>query len=800
MIRLCAILALLPLLWTIDAGAAARMFEADFESRQPYADPFSIQLDVIFSNDQQSWRVPAFWRGGNKWGVRFTPPTPGNYSYRLECSDRSNPSLNGRERRIHIRAYSGSNSLLQHGALQVSQNRRYFEHADGTPFYWLGDTWWTGLSDRLPWQGFQRLTSDRQAKGFTVVMMSVMAPTNEEDAPGDPGFCNEGGCLWDEDFRHLNPRYFDYADRRIAQLVDAGIAPVIVGAWYKVLAQMGEQKMQRLWREIIARYGAYPVFWLAGGEVYDPPAELKRDWSPFNGDGWTGIVRYIRSVDPYRRPLSVHEIPPPLDTALQDETLTDFDLFQAGHFDWASIATGIALLNTHYARTTLTKPLVLGETGWETFAGQHWEGFQRAAFWTAMLNGAAGFSYGNAVTGESYSSTLPFQKKKYSFLDWDEGMNFPSPAQIGRGACLLRKYPWHRFVPRPDWITPRGTTLLEPQQAINEFDINVMEDILRHKLPEQALLDVELPTGEWRRRHGDARLPYAAGIPNQVRVVYIPSRGLVGTKTPTLLSLEPDVTYRAYYWEPTLGVRVDLGRVRAKPDGNVLYRQQDRLITDSTEWIHIRGADASLPPGRDLVLLKDRRQTNAVISVAARGDSDAGVVLRYRNADNYLFAGYSARQKTLQLVVRRDGKDGEPMGVTDVSGLAATFALTVEVRNGAAIVSATDGAATATSPIVDVPFDNAASDADSAGQVGVVTFGEGTTQSYANFQLRESLPPIEDTDLDRQLYDASGRYRGALTGKHWAAYATSKIILLNAYRPEKLPFAADWVLVLDALK
>ena len=30
----------------------------------------------------------------------------------------------------------------EHGKLQVSANHRYLQHADGTPFFWLGETAW----------------------------------------------------------------------------------------------------------------------------------------------------------------------------------------------------------------------------------------------------------------------------------------------------------------------------------------------------------------------------------------------------------------------------------------------------------------------------------------------------------------------------------------------------------------------------------------------------------------------------------------------------------------------------------
>ena len=69
--------------------------------------------------------------------------------------------------------------MLKHGFLRVSTNGRHFEHADGTPFFWLGDTWWKCLCQRMTWDGFQELTADRQAKGFNVVQI-VCGPYPDE--------------------------------------------------------------------------------------------------------------------------------------------------------------------------------------------------------------------------------------------------------------------------------------------------------------------------------------------------------------------------------------------------------------------------------------------------------------------------------------------------------------------------------------------------------------------------------------------------------------------------------------------
>ena len=416
----------------------------------------------------------------------------------------------------------------------------------------------------------------------------------EERAPDDPGYHNEGGYVWDAEFKRINPAYFDYADRRIFHLIQAEITPVIFGAWRTHLAQMGLEKMKKHWRYIVARYSAYPVIWVAGGEVYDPPGGQSNPgfqsssplYKALYSPGWTEVVRYIRAIDPSGRLLSVHEVDPPFDDCIQDESLKDFDLFQAGHRGWPSIATAIALLNMHYARTSVAKPLVVGEIGLEGINGEHMADYQRTAFWLSMLNGAAGFSYSNVLIANSYSIEKPFHIIKYSLLDWQEGLQLPGAYQTSLGANLLKQYAWHRFAPHPEWITPAGTTLLEPQTAVGGFDI----DLVAALNTSTQQLENDIPAGEWRRKKGNFRLPYAAGIPGEVRFIYLPYRPAM-LFSPNydlkVLELEPNVSYHVYYWEPSLGVKFDLGvveslgvagpgRVKRSEWGRKLYDAQGR--------------------------------------------------------------------------------------------------------------------------------------------------------------------------------------------------------------------------------
>jgi len=149
------------------------MFETSYESAKEYPNAFKdVEVDVVFKQGEKQWKVPAFWAGDKMWTVRFAPPGQGDYKYRVECTDKENTGLNGNEQTLSVGVYKGDNPLLKHGFVEVSPGKTCFEYADGTPFFWLGDTWWMGLVKRLQWpEDLHRLTVDRRDKGFTVVQI-----------------------------------------------------------------------------------------------------------------------------------------------------------------------------------------------------------------------------------------------------------------------------------------------------------------------------------------------------------------------------------------------------------------------------------------------------------------------------------------------------------------------------------------------------------------------------------------------------------------------------------------------------
>jgi hypothetical protein len=126
-------------------------------SAKMYKNPFvEIELNAVVTQpDSNKLRVPMFWAGGNRWCLRYSSSVTGVHTFRTECSDKTNAKLHGVEGKIEVMTYTSENPLYRHGSIRVAEDKRHFEHTDGTPFLWLGDTWWKNLCKRMTWEGFQ---------------------------------------------------------------------------------------------------------------------------------------------------------------------------------------------------------------------------------------------------------------------------------------------------------------------------------------------------------------------------------------------------------------------------------------------------------------------------------------------------------------------------------------------------------------------------------------------------------------------------------------------------------------------
>jgi hypothetical protein len=436
------------------------MVEMTFTAKHSYADPFNqVLLDVVFIDPSgHELRVPAFWDGGNVWKARYASPLVGTHHFQTECSNVKDSGLNGVTGKVEIKPYKGNNPLYQHGPLQASANHRYLEHLDGTPFFWLGDTWWMGLSHRLHWPDeFQELTANRKAKGFNVIQ--IVAGLYPDMFPFDARGANEAGFPWETNYTAIRPAYFDAADQRLLYLVDQGFTPCIVGAWGYFMPWMGVKKMEADWRNLIARYGALPVVWCAAGEANLPWYLVKG--FPYDDRNqvhdWTEVMRYIRATDPWHRPLTLH--PTGLNElssrhATDDASLLDFDMLQTPHGRLDAVAPTVNTVRHSYAAHPIL-PVIDGEASYEMLGDSLPTEWTRRMFWLCLMNGAAGHTYGANGIWQNNRPGDPHGKSPhggtYGKIPWNEAMNLPGSQQVGFGKRFFEQFAWQDFRPHPQW-------------------------------------------------------------------------------------------------------------------------------------------------------------------------------------------------------------------------------------------------------------------------------------------------------------------------------------------------------------
>ena len=349
---------------------ANRMVELSFNANRTYTDPFNeVSLDVTFIDPRgRELRVPAFWAGGQVWKARYASPVVGTHHFRSECSEAQDRGLHGVTGQVEVRPYTGHNQLYAHGPLQVAPNRRYLEHADHIPLFWLGDTWWMGLCRRLRWpEEFQQLAADRKEKGFNVIQ--IVAGLYPDMPAFDPRGANEAGFPWETNYTRIRPEYFDAADQRLGYLVEQGLTPCIVGAWGYFMPWMGVDKLKAHWRYLIARYSAWPVVWCAAGEA-NLPWYLAKGF-PYDDrkqvHDWTEVMRFIRENDPVHRPLTVHPTAINRYTArhaTDDPGLLDFDMLQTPHGQREAVPVTVNAVRQSYAAAPVL-PVIDGEASYE---------------------------------------------------------------------------------------------------------------------------------------------------------------------------------------------------------------------------------------------------------------------------------------------------------------------------------------------------------------------------------------------------------------------------------------------------
>ena len=513
---------------------ANRMVEISFTASRDYRDAFhDVAVDVAFETPQgHVLKVPAFWAEGRVWKVRYASPELGTHRWRSTCSAPADGGLHGVAGTVTVETYPGDNPLYRHGPLRVAADRRHFEHVDGTPFFWLADTWWMGLCQRLHWpQDFQQLAADRKAKGFNVVQ--IVAGLYPDMPAFDPRGANEAGFPWEKDYARIRPEYFDKADQRLIYLADQGFVPCIVGAWGYHLPWLGTDRMKEHWRYVIARTRHCPWSGAAAGEGTMPfyGSPHAREDAALQKEGWSQVIRYIRATDPFHHMITIHPSRSARET-VTDPAILNFDMHQTGHSAESDIGRMAQQMSAAYTAQP-AMPVIAGESSYDGLDLREFGGgvlssdASRQMFWAGLMqNGAAGGTYGANGIWQVNRREQPYgpspHGRSWGSIPWDEAMKRAGSAQVGLAKQFFARYPWFHLEPRP---------------AAAAWADNVPVK--------------------------DGIVPWALGTEAKLLIVYVPRpRPVVVAKLP------PQTHYAATLFDPVAGGYTNLGKIKTAANGS----------------------------------------------------------------------------------------------------------------------------------------------------------------------------------------------------------------------------------------
>jgi len=414
--------------------------ELTFTATAEYADPFDAKANdfrAVFTGPQgQRWDLPGFWDGGRTWRIRFTPTAAGVWNYQTSFSDPRDRGLYGQQGRLEALPPGGETALRRHGGfLKVSSNRRYLSYSDGTPFFWLGDTWWASPSANVPLANFRRLVDYRVQQGYTVFQ-----------AHGHRALVDGGPEVF-QALRADSPeslRYWREVDQYFAYAEEKGLLGAMGFAGHSLLDKISLDDLQRLWRYYLARYGAYPITFLITQEYNAEIGNLAERLPKL-----LALGAFIHQTDPYGRAMSAHPWCLSRDKRQAwPEPWLDFIMLQAGH-RWFP---GAKRYYDIY-RDEIVKPVLESEANYEGFADAKFTidaaAIRRTAY-TAIQCGCFGFTYGaQGLYAGVLSKDKPLTTARWGpVLTWDEALTLPGGAQMQHLRACYEAVEWWRLAPR----------------------------------------------------------------------------------------------------------------------------------------------------------------------------------------------------------------------------------------------------------------------------------------------------------------------------------------------------------------
>lgn len=385
--------------------------------------------------------------------------------------------------------------------IRVSTNHRYLQTADGTPFFWLGDTDWE-LFHRLNRAETEQFLEIRRQQGFNVIQAVALAEFEGIRTPnrsGDLPLINQNPTQLaitsgSDPADSVQYDYWDHVDFVIQTATRKGMYLGLLPTWGdKVTAAWGDgpciftPENARTYGEILGRrYGRYNVIWILGG---DRPAIYKGRSEPLKGQEvddrpvWRAMAAGIEAGVGHKPFITYHPSGGSFSTSqyIQNEPWLDMNAFQSGHGSRESLAWDWA---TRDLALQPTKPTLDMEPCYEDHPVNPWDGKWtrqrgyftaydvRARIYRGIFAGACGVTYGHHQVWQFLNKAL-YEPVNIgdTLIGWQRAARAEGAGQMQFLKNLMLSRPYtSRIGDQSLLVSDRGKTYIDRIEATRAAD------------------------------------------------------------------------------------------------------------------------------------------------------------------------------------------------------------------------------------------------------------------------------------------------------------------------------------------
>ena len=430
-----------------------RPVEVMFSAETEIADPFDLEganfVAAFTASDGTRLDIPGFWDGERTWKIRFTPTRSGRWTYVTRFANPKDKGLHGKTGELAVKPGSGTIATQLHGGfLKPSTDGRSLTYTDGTPFFWLGDTWWAVPSANVPFDVFKRQVDARLPLGYTIFQAHGHRPIFPDSQIG------AFEAVRKPDAETL--RYWRETDRYLVYACEKGMIGMMGFGRGDMFDPLSMGELKRLWRYYIARYGAFPVSFLITQE-YNIDVSTRGQHIP----KLLAVGQFIKDTDPYKRAMTAHPWCRSRDSKQSwDQPWQDFIMLQAGHRRFES-----AKAYQEIWQRTPPRAFLEAEANYEGFASADFEvnaaAIRRSAY-TAVQSGSFGFTYGaQGLYAGILDRTRPGPTARWGpVLTGEEALSLAGGLQLRHLRACYESVPWWKLSPLPDAVEPAATSVI----------------------------------------------------------------------------------------------------------------------------------------------------------------------------------------------------------------------------------------------------------------------------------------------------------------------------------------------------